>query len=399
MNSENENSIIEVLTEAIDIPESTYDKAERRYKELGDWFGRKESICAPYEPHIFPQGSFRLGTVIRPLNTDEEYDLDLACELRDSVFKDTHSQEQLKKMVGSEVETYREYRGIESEKEEKHRCWRLQYKDDIKFHMDIVPCIPEGEQQRKYIKAAMTRLGSEETLADTVAALTVAITDDRHPHYRHLNDEWNISNPEGYARWFEFRMKLAKQFLEKRILVAKAADVDKLPMYQWKTPLQRCVQILKRHRDVMFADHPAAKPISVIITTLAARGYTGEINIDEAMRNILTNIENLVSRQAPRIPNPVNPDEDFAEKWATREGLSMRLEDNFWMWFEQAKSDFELVKSSNDVQSITKQAAEKFAASPDISRLKGILGVAAPSIIFRPKSQNITSPAKPWMKY
>jgi hypothetical protein len=79
------------------------------------------------------------------------------------------------------------------------------------------------------------------------------------------------------------------------LLMAKAADVDELPTYQWKTPLQRCVQILKRHRDVMFADHPAAKPISVIITTLAASAYAGETNIDEAMRNILTNIENLVS--------------------------------------------------------------------------------------------------------
>ena len=138
MNNQTENSIIEVLIEAIDIPESTYDKAEQRYKDLGDWFGREKSICAPYEPHIFPQGSFRLGTVIRPLNMDEEYDLDLACELRNGIFKGTHSQEQLKKMVGSEVETYRDYRGIENEKEEKHRCWRLQYKDDIKFHMDIV---------------------------------------------------------------------------------------------------------------------------------------------------------------------------------------------------------------------------------------------------------------------
>jgi hypothetical protein len=35
-----------------------------------------------------------------------------------------------------------------------------------------------------------------------------------------------------------------------------------------KTPLQQAVQILKRHRDMMFADDPEHKPISVIITTL-----------------------------------------------------------------------------------------------------------------------------------
>ena len=96
----------------------------------------------------------------------------------------------------------------------------------------------------------------------------------------------------------------------------------------------RQIQILKRHRDVMFIAHPEAKPISVIITTLAAEAYKGETNVDEAMINILRDIESLVSRQIPRVPNPVNPAEDFAEKWGTREGLSMRLEDNFWMWVE-----------------------------------------------------------------
>lgn len=399
MNNQTENTIIEVLAEAIEIPESTYDKAERRYKDLGDWLGRDESVCSPYEPHVFPQGSFRLGTVIRPLNAEEEYDLDLACELRNGISKSTHSQEQLKNLVGIEIESYRNYRGIDDEKEEKHRCWRLPYQDQMKFHMDIVPCIPEEKQKRQIIRAAMTKQGSEELLAETVSALTVAITDDRNPHYRSLAGEWNISNPEGYARWFEFRMKLARQFLEKRILIAKAARVDDLPTYRWKTPLQSCVQILKRHRDVMFTDHTAAKPISVIITTLAARAYSGETNVDEAMRNILRNIDSLVSRQGPRISNPVNPAEDFAEKWATREGMSIRLEENFWMWLEQAKADFELVKSSDNLQFITKQATEKFAASPDVIKLRSALEIAAPSIMLKPKSHNIIGPAKPWMRY
>jgi len=399
MSNETNKTIIEVLAESIDIPESTYDKAEQRYRDLGKWLGRDNSICAPYDPHVFPQGSFRLGTVVRPINGEDEYDLDLACELQKGIAKTTHSQEQLKNLVGVEVESYRNYRGIEDEKEEKHRCWRLLYKDDLKFHKDIVPCIPEEEKIRQNIRAAMTKQGSEELLVETVSAFTVAITDDRHPYYRSLAGEWNISNPEGYARWFEFRMKQAQSFLEKRLLVTKAASVDVLPTYRWKTPLQRCVQILKRHRDVMFIDHPEAKPISVIITTLAAEAYAGETNVDEAMRNILRNVESLISRHSPRIPNPVNPAEDFAEKWGTREGLSMRLEDNFWMWVEQAKTDFEIMESSDNLQFITKQATEKFAASPDVSALKGALGVAVPTIMVKPKSHNIVNPAKPWVRY
>lgn len=399
MSNQAENTIMEVLAEAIDIPESTYEKAERRYKDLADWFGRGKSVCARYEPHVFPQGSFRLGTVMRPLNADAEYDLDLACELRNGISKGTHSQEQLKGIVGSEVESYRNHRGIEEQKEEKHRCWRLLYKDDIRFHMDILPCIPEEEHKRQYIKAAMTKSGSEEMLAETVARFTVAITDDRHPYYGRLSGEWNISNPEGYARWFELRMKLAQQFLEERILIAKAASVDGLPTYQWKTPLQRCVQMLKRHRDVMFQDYPAVKPVSVIITTLAARAYTGETNLDDAVRSVLTDMENLVSCGIPRIPNPVNPTEDFAEKWATREGLSMRLEEHFWMWLEQAKVDFELVNFSDSMQFIAKQATEKFAVAPDLAKINNVVERVAPAAIFETRTHNVVSPAKPWMRY
>lgn len=41
---------------------------------------RPESSYSEFEPHFF-QGSFRLGTAIKPLNENEMYDLDLACNL------------------------------------------------------------------------------------------------------------------------------------------------------------------------------------------------------------------------------------------------------------------------------------------------------------------------------
>lgn len=64
--------IIEAVAASVDIPETAYDKAEARYKDLGEWFGRPEAVCYGFDPHIYPQGSFRLGTVVR----GEEYDLD-----------------------------------------------------------------------------------------------------------------------------------------------------------------------------------------------------------------------------------------------------------------------------------------------------------------------------------
>ena len=82
------------------------------------------------------------------------------------------------------------------------------------------------------------------------------------------------SNPRGFARWFEQRATLGRRrsLSENRL---KAA-IEDVPPYDWKTTLQQSIQILKRHRDVMFDETPELAPISMIITNLAANAYDGE---------------------------------------------------------------------------------------------------------------------------
>ena len=43
-----------------------------------------------------------------------------------------------------------------------------------------------------------------------------------------------------------------------------------------RAPLQRAIQLLKRHRDVMFADNPEVEPISMILTNLSGRRTTAK---------------------------------------------------------------------------------------------------------------------------
>lgn len=395
----NQNASLELIVESLDIPDSAYEKAEGRYQDIGEWLGNDESSCSYYEPHISPQGSFRLGTVNRPLNGKEEYDLDLGCKLQKGISKAEYTQKQVKNIVGKELERYRKARGIEEQTEEKHRCWRLIYKDHLKFHMDIVPCIPEEQIRRQSIKEAMVREGTESVLASQVSEFTISITDDRHSQYDKICSEWQISNPEGYARWFENRMKQASRYLNERVLVEKAASVDNLPVYKWKTPLQRCIQLLKRHRDVMYERDPERKPISIIITTLVARAYSGENDIYQAMENILGKMESLISPRKPRVPNPVNPSEDFADRWATPEGQRLQLEKNFRLWLSAVKADFKLIQSSNDVEFIAEQASLKFKASVNVSKLNKALGITGSVIITEPKEHIIAEPAKPWRRY
>jgi hypothetical protein len=72
--------------------------------------------------------------------------------LRRGITKQTHTQKQLKGLVGRDVEAYRVARGIKDALEEMHRCWRLPYADTLKFHMDIVPSIPEEAARRQMLQ-------------------------------------------------------------------------------------------------------------------------------------------------------------------------------------------------------------------------------------------------------
>ena len=87
------SQLLRVLAESLDISESRYQKAEERYQAVGKWLGRNGSIFASANPEIYPQGSFRLGTVIKPVSDSEDYDIDLVCQI--TLRKDQITQRQL----------------------------------------------------------------------------------------------------------------------------------------------------------------------------------------------------------------------------------------------------------------------------------------------------------------
>jgi hypothetical protein len=391
MNKEEINNIvIKHLIEKLSLPDSAYEKAEKRYYDLGEWLCRNDSTVKENDPHVFPQGSFSLGTAIRPLDESEPYDLDLCCKLRRGITKDTHSQKELKEIIGRELNKYRSSRNIKSELESKHRCWRLNYQDDLSFHMDIVPCIPLDSAKNNIIMEAMMKT-NEADIANTTSKLTVSITDNRHPYYDTRCNDWNISNPEGYAIWFESRMR---QVPEKMFEVN--AQVDDVPFYKQKTPLQRVVQLLKRHRDQMFNVHLDVKPISIIITTLAARAYRGEANIADALSNILSTMGNYVNQDKPRVPNPVNPAEDFADRWSMKEYTHLKLEQNFRNWLTQAKTDFSTITSSTDIKLLEENVKGRMSVDLNFSEIAAALKVSTQAIPPTPKKHEITYPARPW---
>jgi len=389
MNKQSQQALLVKIAGELDITDSSYELAKNRYEDLGKWFSRDESTLRQNRPHIFPQGSFRLGTVIKPINLRADFDLDLSCRLDEGVQKSTHSQYDLKTMVQSELELYRVARNIEEKLKEQKRCWRLNYQGQPGFHLDVVPCIPEQSDRISRVKIAMMESQMTESQATTLANLSVSITDNKRADYRAKTFEWPLSNPEGYAKWFESRMAMRKLLIEGKI----AAKVDDLPENTRRTILQKCVQILKRHRDIFFRYKTDHQTISIIITTLAGRAYDGEGNLFEALQNILNKMDALISPVEPRIPNPVNPKEDFADKWKTPDGIALRLEENTRKWIQQAKTDLANLETIQDTKTLKSIVESRFGMP--LSEL--ICNELIPQSVKPTPTHVISNQTSPWL--
>lgn len=391
MNDESDDKKLLVLLEEIELPDRGYESAKRRYDDLEEWFDRSECTLNGYDPHVFVQGSFALGTVTRPVGERQEFDLDLSCKLRKGVDRTTHSQRQIKDMIGLELEGYRAYRKIQERLVPKHRCWRLKYQDELRFHMDVVPGIHAGIARRSHLAMLMEKRSVDRFLAEAIAADAMWITDDRSLHFDEVHLDWLSSNPEGYVRWFVSRMDGSQRALEAK------AQVDEVPLFRRKSALQRALQIFKRHRDVMFETACESKPISVILSTLAAEAYVPGHSLVETMATLLRAFDDFRRSNSDIVLNPVNPEENFADRWKTSEGRRHELKENFHRWIVQVVADSQNILAQTNPADLVKHAQVRWKARLDENAVASALGVDTPvATAVTARRVSIQAAPKPW---
>ena len=332
--------LLEDLAASLQVPPSRYEAAERAYKSVGEWLHRAASRVRLANPNIYVQGSFRLGTAIRSMSDMEDYDVDLVCEL--SLSKTQLTQARLKALLGDELRSYAEAHGMK-EPEESRRCWTQDYADGAQFHIDTLPALPDAAGQRLIL--------AQRGFSDEWADNAIAITDRDDPNFRQLTEDWPHSNPKGYANWFRSKMREVFDARRRALALEARASVEDIPEHRVRTPLQSAIQILKHHRDVMFSERVDDKPISIILTTLAAHAYKQERQISGALYSILDRMDTHIdySTGVAWIANPTDPAENFADRWQEYP----KREEAFREWLDRAREDFAAAAQSRNRETAT----------------------------------------------
>ena len=354
---------LEAIAEKLDITPTMYKYAVDRYESIAQYLD-DSGVHADF----YPQGSFRTGTVVRPLKSgiESDYDLDVMCTLTGK--KELTTAREVKNTVGDALSANATYRS--KLLPEDSRCWTLEYSgvsEGIGFSLDIVPSVHESQS----IISDLTDDGVPYVLASEAVSITEKINS---ASYR-----WISSNPKGFADWFDsinkpfsdynFESRRRAFFEKHRSQFRADAQVEEVPVYHVKSSLQRVIQLLKRHRDLFFhrAQADNLRPASVIITALAAnsaRSAPSSYAVDELLQHIAYDLRDyiallkgdkpkerhdgeqrlIIQRKSGKwiILNPVNPRDNFADSW-TDETASM-----FFRWINSVVSDLADIHPTNE---------------------------------------------------
>lgn len=321
------SQLLEATIAELDIDERAFRAAEACYHDLGDHLSQAGA-------QVYVQGSFMLGTVVRPYHRAGEYDLDLVSLLE--IAKTSITQEELKKRVGRLLADYhRDHAGAACESPEHvsegRRSWCLHYKQ---FHMDVLPAIPDAESP---------------------SPTAIELTD--------LNlRNWQKSDPLAYVEWF--RRQCATQFdAERAVLAESYGSVDDVPKHRVRTPLHRVVQILKRHRDIFFAEDLDDRPPSSLITTLAGLAYRGEADLVDATVSAVQRMHDHIENRGGKywVENPACAGENFADKWNDYEIRRLKFE----QWRTEVERNLTgFVRETAGTTALHQRVAKAFGSAP-----------------------------------
>lgn len=335
-------SVLEIILSTCDLPPDLHQKAQQHYVEKTDHLRRCPHF-ADLEVTLKPHGSSAIGTVVPPIRAmNGEFDVDLLIVIEAS------TSSFVPKELHSRVGTY-----LKKEYEKEVRAirygWVLDYAVEDRMHFDVVPAVRSvHETEGKILSIANWR-----------------------------ENNWKETNPEGFTSGFLAISKLLPIYDEELVALANRAaaksaevKVDPLPgPSPMKSPLQRMVQLAKRHRDLWYfqrdGDGLSRKPASIVLTSILWYAYQRYV-IGQRFDSLLSVLTVLAdSLRDPRIliqtveegvtrftlPNPSLPTENLVAKWNSANKVPEVKE--FFEWvagFRNFVRQLKIIEGSHNLQ-------------------------------------------------
>jgi ribosome-associated translation inhibitor RaiA len=364
--------IVEML-QKLELSPGERDRATKRFEALGRHVAAKLGM-SDTDAHVFVQGSMRTQTTVSPRG-NQNFDLDVVVRLSGPTVHGVTDSERFFQAFGLALQ------GIQDagDPKAKRRCWRLNYPGEP-FYFDVTPALP----------------GSR--------SLGVA-TDLR---VRDPDTRWSPSNPEEFANWFctiaDKRFSFSRGLQE--MVVKGETQVTPIPDAPVGIDdiLRRGIQLMKLHRDNYYwnlsDERKDAKPISVILVTLAGHAYDRMVTHEQTSYS--TPIEvllELVDRMPAgvghdergyHVLNPMLTTENFADRWNSDGGHRTH---EFETWHKQLATDLEALfteeynkKSETRIRSVFGQYGVDAWKASMPSPLQGLLAAVPGQPLTNPTS-------------
>jgi len=279
------------------LPPSLHKKADGRYQAVCKYLDAQPGFAGNIE-YFYPQGSMAIDATISTRGSDEEFDLDAVAQLGGPFREMTPLAILLALERG--LADYPVERVIR-----QTRCVTLYYAD--RMHLDVTPA--------KRVLWTPDR----ESL----------ITHAKGPYVR-LDDRFVDMNAFGFAAWYRARtpieLRLAKAMQKRWMALDEAyaaAEVDDVPEqcdFAVKNTATLALQLIKRYRNVCYADYEGRIPPSVMLSYfagLAAKPGTplSEMVIRQA-NWIIGEIEKAsIYSRLLHVTNPACPTDVFTDRW------------------------------------------------------------------------------------
>lgn len=384
------------IVEDLDITQTMYINAVEKYNAITKFLDDKGVVA-----HLYPQGSFSIGTVVKPpvRKRNADYDLDVICEVDYNKNDITPAElyEELKSTLKSDgrylprLDFYDE-------------CITVNYSDvnDVRFSIDLVPSVHETPDRIISMKSR--------SLLPNLCDTSIAITTDKV-------SDWGSSNPKGFQSWFESvnqrfidygaHTNIENMLLENRAVYASA---DEIPKPLIKTPLQRVIQLLKAHNNEFFnkpkiKNHKVKSVLIATVVTIISESAPASYDTFELLDYVVNELfgynqlqENYVRFRSIHplktlinydgkewtIANPSNPDDNLADSW----NKDTENATYFFRWLSSVLNDFKAVNNSDNNVSLINIFGESVLNKSDsgkkyIPRHSSLVGATAQSKPWR----------------